>query len=258
MESNKQSFQWPKKYELFGVGITATNYEEAVNVAIRAAQSGIPSIITALAVHGLITARREDSLKEQVNTFDMVVPDGQPVRWALNKLFHTRLTDRVYGPELMIRLCKRASELGIGIYLYGSHKSVVEGLRANLTDRFPSLMVVGCEPSIFRPSAEDEDRDLVLRINKSGAGLVFLGLGCPLQETFAYEHRNYIKSVQVCVGAAFDFHSGNKRMAPRWMQRNGLEWLYRFGQEPRQLWRRYLVTNCIFVSSFCLQFLRLK
>jgi len=258
MESTKQSFQWPQKYDLFGVGVTATTYEEAVNIAIRAAQSRTPTTVTALAVHGLITARRENALKAQINSFEMVVPDGQPVRWALNKLYHTGLTDRVYGPELMIRLCKRASELGIGIYLYGSHKNIVEGLSENLRDRFPLLKVVGCEPSIFRPLTPAEDRDLVSRINKSEAGFVFFGLGCPLQEKFAYDHRDNIKSVQVCVGAAFDFHSGNKKMAPGWMQRSGFEWLYRFGQEPRRLWRRYLVTNSIFVMRFCLQFLRLK
>jgi N-acetylglucosaminyldiphosphoundecaprenol N-acetyl-beta-D-mannosaminyltransferase len=258
MEINGFPLQWPNKYDLFGVGVSATNYEEAVNLGISAAQRGIPATVTALAVHGLITARREDFFRKQINTFDIVVPDGQPVRWALNSLFRTKLTDRVYGPELMLKLCSRASEVGIGIYLYGSYRDVVEKLRYKLMNWFPSLKIVGCEPSLFRPLTPEEDKDLITRINQSNAGFLFLGLGCPLQEIFAYEHRNTVKSVQVCVGAAFDFHAGNKKMAPKWMQKNGLEWLYRLGQEPRRLWRRYLVTNCIFMINFCLQFLRLR
>jgi exopolysaccharide biosynthesis WecB/TagA/CpsF family protein len=128
----------------------------------------------------------------------------------------------------------------------------VAALEANLVDRFPALRVVGCEPSLFRPLTPEEDEAFVRRVNDSGAGLLFLGLGCPLQETFAYEHRHTIKAVQLCVGAAFDFHAGNKRMAPGWMQRSGLEWLFRLTQEPGRLWRRYLVTN----ATFCLLFAR--
>jgi exopolysaccharide biosynthesis WecB/TagA/CpsF family protein len=258
MAISEPAVKWPNKYPLFGVGVTATNYEEAVNLGIHAAQKGISAIITALAVHALITAKKDDNLRKQVNSFNIVVPDGQPVRWALNSLFRTRLTDRVYGPELMLRLCKRASELGIGIYLYGSYKTVVENLRSNLEASFPSLKIMGCEPSFFRPLTLEEDKLLIDRINNSGAAFLFLGLGCPLQEMFAYEHRHAIKAVQVCVGAAFDFHAGNKTMAPKWMQRNGLEWLYRLGQEPRRLWRRYLVTNSSFVISFCLQYFHVK
>jgi exopolysaccharide biosynthesis WecB/TagA/CpsF family protein len=258
MAMNEFALVGPGKYDLFGVGVCAISYDEVINSAILAAQLGIPATVTALAVHGLITARRETFFRKVINTFDIVVPDGQPVRWALNSLWGTKLTDRVYGPELMLRLCSRANELGIGIYLYGSYKNVVERLRSNLMKWFPSLKIMGCEPSLFRPLTPGEDKELVTRINQSEAGFVFLGLGCPLQEIFAYEHRNNIKSVQVCVGAAFDFHAGNKKMAPKWMQKNGLEWLYRLGQEPRRLWRRYLVTNFIFMFNFCLQFLRLR
>ena len=258
MEISGLGVKWPNKYPLFGVGVTATNYQEAVDLGIHAAQKGISANITALAVHALITAKKEEMFRNQVNSFNIVVPDGQPVRWALNSLFRTKLTDRVYGPELMLRLCKRASELGIGIYLYGSYKTVVETLRSNLEASFPSLKIMGCEESMFRPLTREEDKLLIDRINNSGAAFLFLGLGCPLQEVFAYDHRHAIKAVQVCVGAAFDFHAGNKKIAPRWMQRNGLEWLYRFKQEPRRLWRRYLVTNLSFVVNFCLQYFNVK
>lgn len=255
---DKGSSLWPHKHNLLGIAISATTYEEALSMIIRAAKRKAPATVTHLAVHGLVTASSDSSLMSKINSFDIVAPDGQPVRWALNLLYNTKLPDRVCGPELMLILCRRAAESDIGIYLYGSKPHVVEKLRENLLKQFPSLQIVGYEPSVFRSLTEAEDNALVNRINRSGAGIVVIGLGCPLQEKFAYEHRNSIKAVQVCVGAAFDFHAGNKKMAPVWMQRNGLEWLFRLLTEPRRLWRRYLVTNTIFLVKLFLQFTHLK
>jgi exopolysaccharide biosynthesis WecB/TagA/CpsF family protein len=119
---------------------------------------------------------------------------------------------------------------------------------------FPNLRIAGWEPSAFRPLSKAEDDALVRRVNESGAGIIFLGLGCPLQEIFAYGHKGKFNATQICVGAAFDFHSGNKRMAPKWMQRYALEWFFRFSQEPRRLWRRYLISNTIFLTKLFLQF----
>ena len=147
----------------------------------------------------------------------------------------------------MLRLCHRAVLEGIGVYLYGSTPEVVKKLSANLLSWFPGLRLVGLESPPFRNLTEEEDREVVYRINSSGAGLVFLGLGCPQQDHFAFDHRSRIMAVQICVGAAFDFHSGNKRMAPSWMQNNGLEWLFRLLQEPNRLWRRYIFTNITFL-----------
>ena len=247
-----ETTSWPPKHSLFGVTVSATDYEQAARAVMTAARRREGGVVTHMAVHALVTAARDPSYRAKVNTFEIVAPDGQPVRWALNRLEGTGLEDRVYGPEFMVRLCRRAAEAGDGVYLYGSSLEVVRALEANLLDRFPALRVVGCEPSLFRPLTAGEDEAFVRRVNDSGAGLLFLGLGCPLQETFAYEHRRSIKAVQLCVGAAFDFHAGNKRMAPTWMQRRGLEWLFRLTQEPGRLWRRYLVTN----AAFCLLFAR--
>jgi N-acetylglucosaminyldiphosphoundecaprenol N-acetyl-beta-D-mannosaminyltransferase len=235
------------KYELFGVNISPVTYEKAVEFIISSAQQRVGAIITHLPVHGLVLASRDAILREKINSFDIVAPDGQPVRWALNFLYGTGLSDRVYGPEFMMRLCQKAASLGIGVYLYGSYPHVVESLRANLLKRFPDLKVVGYESPPFRPLTPEEDQAAVDRINSSGAGIVFLGLGCPLQDMFAYEHREKINAAQVCVGAAFDLHAENKKMAPRWMQERGLEWLYRLVQDPRRLWWRYLSTNSMFL-----------
>lgn len=237
---------WPVKRDLFGVGASVTCYDDAVAVIIRAALRGVPGTVDLMSAHGLVAGARDPKFRAVLNSFDLVGCDGQPVRWALNFFHDARLADRVYGPELTIRLCKAAAEQGVGIYLYGSSPDVIEQLKSNLLDWFPTLKIAGAESPPFRPLTSEEDAAAVRRINDSGAGLVFIGTGCPKQEFFAYEHRHSIKGVQVCVGAAFDFHAGRKKTAPRWMQRRGLEWLFRLTQEPGRLWKRYLVTNTLF------------
>jgi exopolysaccharide biosynthesis WecB/TagA/CpsF family protein len=175
----------------------------------------------------------------------------------MNLLHGTRLPERVYGPELTLRLCRRAAEEGISIYLFGGSPDVLEQLKANLERRFPGLFIAGSESPPFRRLTPEEDAAIVDRINASGARLVFIGLGCPKQDVFAFEHRTTIHAVQVCVGAAFDFHAGAKKIAPAWMQRLGLEWLFRLIQEPRRLWRRYLVTNSIFLRKLSAELLNI-
>jgi N-acetylglucosaminyldiphosphoundecaprenol N-acetyl-beta-D-mannosaminyltransferase len=247
---------WPRKYPVLGIGISATTYDEAVGAILAAARRGTGGTVNAAAVHAVVEAARDPVLKEKVNRFDLVAPDGQPVRWALNLLHRTGLSDRVYGPELMLRLCRRAAEDGLGVYLYGSAPAIVERLRENLARRFPGLRIAGWESPPFRPLTPEEDRETVARINASGARLIFIGLGCPRQDEFAMAHRGRVSGVLICVGAAFDFHAGTKRMAPPWMQRHGLEWLFRLASEPRRLWRRYLVTNSIFAARLSLELVR--
>ena len=254
----KGSEMWPRKHNILGVGISATTYNELLEVLIDAAKARRAACVSHLAVHGLVTASGDRELWGILNDFECVAPDGMPVKIALNVLYKTQLPDRVYGPEFTLRVCERAAAEGIGVYLYGSYPNVVTALREKMLERYPQLRVVGCEPSIFRPLTEAEDKDLVYRINASGAGVIFLGLGCPLQEKFAHEHKDKIKAVEVCVGAAFDFHSGNKKMAPAWMQRHSLEWLFRLLQEPRRLGCRYFVTNTMFLSKFLLQYAGLR
>ena len=253
-----RDFAWPPKVDLFGVAVSPTTYDEAVAVILRAARRRIPGVVACHAVHALVTAAGDPVMRKRVNGFDMVTPDGQPVRWALNLLHDTTLKDRVYGPELMLRLCREAARAGISIYLYGGSPEVVERLRVNLLQKCPALEIAGYESPPYRSLTEAEDRAAVERINASGAGLVFVGLGCPKQDVFAYEHRETVRGVQLCVGAAFDFHSGAKPSAPAWMQRRGLEWLYRLIREPRRLWRRYLVTNTVFLLRLGLALCRAR
>jgi len=249
MSANHTSAAWPTKREVLGVQVTPTNYEEATETIVEAAKQRQTAVVSCHAVHAIVTASCDRSLREKVNTFDMITPDGQPVRWALNLLHRTKLTDRVYGPGLTLSLCEKAAQQGVSVYLYGGSPDVVEKMRENLLKQYPSLKIAGYESPPFRPLTPEEDEQMVQRVNASGAGVVFIGLGCPKQDLFAYDHRDRIQAVQVCVGAAFDFHAGTLPQAPGWMQRRGLEWFFRFTQEPRRLWRRYLVTNTIFLAK---------
>jgi exopolysaccharide biosynthesis WecB/TagA/CpsF family protein len=240
---------WPRKVDLFGIGMTPTTYDEATEAILAAAARRESAVVACQAVHAVMTACSDPELKRRVNAFEMLTPDGQPVRWAMNLLHRTRLRERVYGPELTLRLCRAAAERGVSIYLYGGSPEVLEKLQAALLSLCPGLQIAGAESPPFRPLSPEEDEAVIERINASGAGLVFIGLGCPKQDHFAFEHRGAIRAVQLCVGAAFDFHAGAKPMAPEWMQRRGLEWLFRLYQEPRRLWRRYLTTNTLFVAK---------
>ena len=238
--------RWPRKYDVLGVEVSATSYGELVPLLIRAARRRQPALASLTGVHGVSLAAMDSGFKYRLNAFDVVAPDGQPIRWALNKLHRAGLSDRVYGPELMIRLCQAAAVASVPIYLYGSTPAVLAKLSANLESACPGLQIVGAESPPFRPLSPAEVTDTCHRINASGAGLLFLGIGCPRQDIFAHDNRHAIKAVQLCVGAAFDFHAGTKKVAPAWMQKRGLEWLFRLTQEPGRLWKRYLVNNTVF------------
>jgi exopolysaccharide biosynthesis WecB/TagA/CpsF family protein len=246
------------KKNLLGVLVDAIDYDGAVERVVTAARERRPLAVTALAVHGVMTGHADDEHRARLNRFDLVVPDGQPVRWALNALHRAHLPDRVYGPELLLRLCESAARDGLGVYLYGSTEPVLERLQEALRERFPELWICGAEPSKFRHLTEGEKAEVVARIRASEAHLVFVGLGCPRQEVWAYEYREALAVPIVAVGAAFDFHAGTVSQAPRWMQDRGLEWLFRLKTEPRRLWRRYLVLNPWYIGLVGCQFLGLR
>jgi N-acetylglucosaminyldiphosphoundecaprenol N-acetyl-beta-D-mannosaminyltransferase len=241
---------WPAKHDLFGVQVSATDCDELVDAMTQAARLRLPAVVSFHAVHAIVESIKDPELLAKVNQFDAVAPDGQPVRWALNHLHRTGLPERVYGPEAMARLCERAAAESISIYLYGGSQKVIDDLTVKLPQRFPGLTIAGAESPPFRALTAEEDADVVRRINDSGAGFVFVGLGCPKQDHFAADHADRIDAVLACVGAAFDFHAETKAMAPKWMQRNGLEWIYRLASEPRRLWRRYLQTNSVFLARW--------
>ena len=248
----EQNMKWPAKYDLFGVQVSATSVDQAASLVLEAARQNVSAVVSFQAVHAVITTSADPAMREAVNSFELVGPDGQPVRWALNLLHKVGLRERVYGPELMLRVCQLAAADRVPVYLYGSSPEVIELLRTNLVGKYPGLVIVGAESPPFRVLSPAEEQETAQRIDASGARIVFIGLGAPKQDQFAHRQRERIHAVQVCVGAAFDFHAGTKPMAPRWMQRSGLEWLFRLSSEPRRLWRRYLVTNSLFLGKLAL------
>ena len=242
----------PAKHAIFGVGVSAVGPDEAFDAIVRWASQRRAATVDFMPVHGLMEAAGDPDHRRRMNDFDLVCPDGQPVRWALNALHNTHIRYRTYGPHMMLRLCHAAAQRGLPIYLYGGRPEVLDTLRTRLTEQCPGLVITGAESPPFRPLSPAERDAAVDRINASGAALLFIGLGCPRQEVFAHDLRHRIRAVQLCVGAAFDFHAGAVAMAPPWMQKRGLEWLFRLTQEPGRLWKRYLVTNTAFVVRFAL------
>lgn len=246
------------KQNILGVNVDAVDYDAAVAKILSAARAKRGMSVTALAVHGVMTAVMDQTQRYRLNSFDLVLPDGQPVRWALNALYGVGLADRVYGPTLMLRVCDKASREGLPIYLYGSRIEVLERLRANLMRRFPGLVIAGWQPSRFRRTSVQEKEEVARTIRDSGAVMTMVGLGCPRQETWAYEYREALGMPILGVGAAFDFHAGILAQAPSQMQAVGLEWLFRLTKEPHRLWRRYVVLNPLYVALLLLQATGLK
>ena len=231
------------KHSVLGVMIDAVDYEYAVDRVVTAAEDGEPLALTALAVHGVMTGVDDRAHEARLNSFDLAVPDGQPVRWALNAMYDTGLEDRVYGPDLTGYVLAALAERGLPVFLYGSTPQTLDRLLEVLPQRFPGLLIAGAAPSGFRTAVPGEAERIAAEIDASGARCVLVGLGCPRQEEFVYALRRHLDMPLLAVGAAFDYHAGQLRTPPSWMQARGLEWLWRLGLEPRRLWRRYLILN---------------
>ena len=245
-------------YPVLGVKIHAVDYDFAVASVAHAAQIGRACAVSALAVHGVMTGFQDTTHRRRLNGLDMAVPDGQPVRWALQWVHGVTLPDRVYGPTLMLRVVEEAARRSLPVYFYGSTPQTLHRLQDRLQRQFPGLVIAGAEPSKFRRISPDEKRAVIARINDSGAKIVFVGLGCPRQESWAFEYREALQRPILAVGAAFDFHAGMLSQAPPWMQQRGLEWLYRLTQEPSRLWRRYLLLNPVYLAGIGLEAVSLK
>ena len=246
------------KHSILGININAVDYEFAVAQITNAAKNKAACSVSALAVHGVMTGFLDRVHARRLNGLDLVVPDGQPVRWALSWLHSQKLPDRVYGPNLTLKVAESLTKERLSIYLYGSQTETLKKFAHNLAQMYPGLQIAGMESSKFRRLTDAERLELVQRIKDSGASAVFLGLGCPRQETWAYEYRNLLNIPILAVGAAFDFHAGTLPQAPKWMQDAGLEWLFRLTQEPKRLWQRYAVLNPLYLWHIFQQYLGLK
>ncbi|KRB70389.1 WecB/TagA/CpsF family glycosyltransferase [Noviherbaspirillum sp. Root189] len=237
--------------------IDALTWDEAVGQITRWGAARESRYVCICNVHSVVTTTSDVEFKIAVNNADMATPDGAPIAWALRQ-FGYASQERINGPDLMLKYLAEAERLGQTVFFYGSTDATLAKLRVALDKLFPGLRIGGTYSPPFRSLSLEEDEEIVEMINGSGANVVFVGLGCPKQEKWMAEHRGRINAVMIGVGAAFDYHAGVIKRAPIWWQRNGLEWLYRLGSEPRRLFKRYMVTNTLFVVGFLRQFVIAK
>ena len=239
-----------QRVDVLGVGISATSMDEAVETIASWIENGERKYVCCTPVSGVMESQEDDVLRRVHNESGLTVPDGMPMVWA-GRFAGARHISRVYGPDLMERVCELASKRGWRCFFYGGAPGVPEELSERLLERFPGLRIVGTYSPPFRPLTETESDEITQTINSSGAELVWVGISTPKQELWMAEHVNRLDSpvVLIGVGAAFDIHSGRKRKPPKWMGPVGLFWLFRLFQEPRRLWRRYLLGNLRFLGA---------
>ena len=247
------------KFSLLGVFVSLVQIPEVIQrmEAWINERSGC-HFIAVTGMHGIVEAQRDPAFKSVLNSADLAVPDGMPLVWLARWRGHS-LRRRVYGPELMESFCEQTAFRGYRHFLYGGKPGVADRLADTLQVKYPGMMIAGLLSPPFHTLLADEDDKIISMINDSKSDVVWVGLSTPKQERWMFEHRDRMKAaVLVGIGAAFDFHTGLKRQAPRWMRERGFEWLFRLLTEPRRLWRRYLVYGSQFVYWVALEQLGLR
>jgi N-acetylglucosaminyldiphosphoundecaprenol N-acetyl-beta-D-mannosaminyltransferase len=244
----------PATVGVLGIPLALTNYERTMDWIDARVNDRKRVCVSPATVHLVMRANEEKDTRESVLACSLIVPDGQPLVWAMHWLGHD--AERVYGPDLMARYCERAAASGTRMYLYGGrNQGALVQLALNLRRRYPGIKIVGGYSPPYRELSEDEEHDVLAEINRSGADVVWVGVGQPKQEQWMARMREGLDApVLIGVGAAFDFHAGLIPQAPDSMQRLGLEWAFRLALEPRRLWRRYLRYNPRFIAAFARQY----
>ncbi len=240
---------------VLGASIDVVGWDNALSRISTWAAARESRYVCICNVHSVVTAGQDAAFGRIVESADMATPDGAPVAKMLRILGFPD-QQRINGPDLMWKYCEQAALRGESIYLYGGLSTTLELLQQRLKAAFPGLLIAGAYSPPFRSATAEEDEADVARINSAGAGTIWVSLGCPKQEQWMAAHRGRVKGVMIGVGAAFDYHAGTIKRAPKWMQNAGLEWLHRLCSEPRRLWKRYLVTNTIFIAKAMRQLLR--
>jgi N-acetylglucosaminyldiphosphoundecaprenol N-acetyl-beta-D-mannosaminyltransferase len=253
------SFQTHTAFNVLGVRVAAVQIPDVVaQMEAWISQRYGSHFIAVANVHVLMEARHSLSFRRVLDSADLCVPDGMPLVWIGRSRGYS-LKQRVCGPDLLLDFCRETNAKRYRHFFYGGAPGVPEALAAKLKCQFPMLEVAGTYSPPFRPLTPEEDSSIVEMINRAGADVLWVGLGCPKQECWMYKHREQLRvPVLVGVGQAFDLHAGRLKQAPPWMREHGLEWLFRLLAEPRRLWRRYLIYNSAFVLSELLEFLGVK
>jgi N-acetylglucosaminyldiphosphoundecaprenol N-acetyl-beta-D-mannosaminyltransferase len=247
----------PISRRILGMRVDFSSYEDAAKRVLLAAENRQAFWLCPACVHTVVEAYRALSFRAVMDTATLVTSDGMPLVWTL-RLMGIRNASRVYGPRLTERILELAAVSGVPVGFYGSTPETVRTLRKRLRERRPQLNIAYSYSPPFRPVSPEEDREIIERIQDSGARILFVGLGCPKQELWVWNHYRILNIPILAVGAAFDFIAGVKPQAPPWMQRIGLEWFFRLLSEPRRLWRRYLLMNPAFVLLLAAQLTGLR
>lgn len=237
---------------VIGVPITAGTFKEVARAIADLAAKGSGGYVCVANVHMAVTARSDAGLLNVMENAKLVTSDGMPLVWALRGQGF-KDAERVAGMDLVGPLCELAEKEGLPVYFFGGSEKTIQALKIDIARRFPNLQV-SCEAPPMLPRMPAVDPAVVERINSTGARIVFVGLGCPKQEFWMQLYTEQLSSVLIGVGAAFDFVAGTIPRAPLWMQKRGLEWLYRLGVEPRRLLKRYLVTNTLFCWYLAIEY----
>jgi N-acetylglucosaminyldiphosphoundecaprenol N-acetyl-beta-D-mannosaminyltransferase len=247
-----------QRINILGVGLSAINLDSALAAIDSALARKSRGYVCVTGVHGVMEAQQDEKLRDILNRSFLNTPDGMPMVW-LGRLSGARRMGRVYGPDLMLLVCELAQKKGYTHFLYGGGEGVAQELRHALEAMFPRIKIAGTYTPPFRPLSEAEEEELIRSVNEKKPDIFWVGLSTPKQEKFMAQYLDKLDATLFFgVGAAFDFHAGRVRQAPRWMQRTGLEWLFRLCCEPRRLWRRYLRNNPLFVFRVFCQRIGLK
>ncbi len=237
----------PPRVDVLGVHVSTIDRPTAVAEIGRFIRSGTPTYVCVTGVHGVMESQRDPALRDIHNRSGLTTPDGMPMVWAARRAGATA-TQRVYGPDLMLDVCAQLPD--VRHFFFGAGPGVADELGRRLRARFPSMHVAGTMSPPYGPALAAADEAIVAALNRARPDVIWVGLSTPLQERWMAAHRDVLTApVLIGVGAAFDIHAGRVPQAPRWMQRNGLEWLYRLSREPRRLGRRYLVNNPSFAAA---------
>jgi len=240
------------KNKILGSRVDPISYTQTVQHVVAWAQKHESRYVCVANVHMLMEAHDSPEFQRVVNDADLVTPDGMPLVWMLRRLGYSQ-QERVYGPDLTLKLIDAVATQDIGVGFYGGTTETLAQLTTSFKERYPNLKIKYSYSPPFRQLTSEEDESVILAVNASEVEILFIGLGCPKQEHWMAAHKGRIQAVMLGVGVAFDFHAGNKQQAPLWMQRSGLEWLFRFLQEPSRLWRRYLYQNPRFMVLALMQ-----
>ncbi|MEY8201287.1 MAG: WecB/TagA/CpsF family glycosyltransferase [Colwellia sp.] len=247
-----------KSCTVISMDVALTNIDDALNSVESLAIKEAGAYVCVSNVHMCMEVFDSVEFKRVVNNADLVIPDGRPLSWAQKLLGHSH-AQQVRGQDIMNAICEQSGSKNLNIGLYGgSSDELLKQVVAKLNLSYPDIQITFSYSPPFRPLTVQEDQAIIKQINDACVNVLFVGIGCPKQERWMAEHKDSLNCVMLGVGAAYDFIAGSKKHAPRWMQKIGLEWLFRLVSEPQRLWKRYLQQNPRFIYYFAKQLIAHK